>query len=221
VGVAISTEGFFMTAAGVFISIIATLLVGAMSPGPSFVVVSRIAISRSRMDGLAAALGMGIAGVIFSILALAGLTALLTKFTWLYLVLKIGGGAYLVHIAINIWRSAGQPFEIAETDHGRSALARSFSTAFLTQLSNPKTIIVYASIFAALLPRAVPPALVVALPLGVFVVEAGWYAVVAVAFSTRHPRRLYLAAKRWIDRTAGAVMAGLGLRLILSGLSDR
>ena len=94
-------------------------------------------------------------------------------------------------------------------------------TALLTQLSNPKTIIVYASLFAALLPRTVPLDLMIALPLGVFAVEAGWYSIVALAFSARHPRRLYLAAKSWIDRTAGAVMGGLGLRLILSGLSAR
>ena len=104
---------------------------------------------------------------------------------------------------------------------GESMPARSFTTAMLTQLSNPKTIVVYASIFAALLPKAVPVELLLALPVGVFLVEAGWYAIVALAFSARQPRKVYIAAKAWIDRAAGAVMAGLGLRLILSGLSSR
>ncbi len=93
-----------MSSLGIFISIISALMIGAMSPGPSFVVVSRIAISRSRFDGLAAALGMGIGGVTFAILALAGLTALLSQFEWLYLVLKIAGGAYLLYIAFAIWK---------------------------------------------------------------------------------------------------------------------
>lgn len=210
-----------MSSAGVFISIIAALVVGAMSPGPSFVVVSRIAISRSRLDGLAAALGMGAGGVVFAVLALAGLTALLSQFEWLYILLKVAGGAYLIYIAVNIWRGAGQPLEVSDAGDSHRAPRRSFMTALLTQLSNPKTIIVYASLFAALLPRTVPLDLIIALPLGVFAVEAGWYSIVALAFSARHPRRLYLAAKSWIDRTAGAVMGGLGLRLILSGLSAR
>ncbi|MGO7565390.1 LysE family translocator, partial [Rhizobium johnstonii] len=81
--------------------------------------------------------------------------------------------------------------------------------------------IVYASLFAALLPRTLPLDLIFALPLGVFAVEAGLYSIVAFAFSARHPRRLYLSAKGWIDRAACAVMGGLGLRLILSGLSAR
>ncbi|EJB04674.1 putative threonine efflux protein [Rhizobium leguminosarum bv. trifolii WSM597] len=210
-----------MSSAGVFISIMAALMVGAMSPGPSFVVVSRIAISRSRLDGLAAALGMGAGGVVFAVLALAGLTALLAQFEWLYILLKVAGGAYLIYIAVNIWRGAGEPLEVSDAGDSHRAPRRSFMTALLTQLSNPKTIIVYASLFAALLPRAVPLDLMIALPLGVFAVEAGWYSIVALAFSARHPRRLYLAAKSWIDRTAGAVMGGLGLRLILSGLSAR
>ncbi|MBB5665828.1 threonine/homoserine/homoserine lactone efflux protein [Rhizobium leguminosarum] len=210
-----------MSSAGVFISIMAALMVGAMSPGPSFVVVSRIAISRSRLDGLAAALGMGAGGVVFAVLALAGLTALLSQFEWLYILLKVAGGAYLIYIAVNIWRGAGQPLEVSDAGDSHRAPSRSFMTALLTQLSNPKTIIVYASLFAALLPRTVPLDLMIALPLGVFAVEAGWYSIVALAFSARHPRQLYLAAKSWIDRTAGAVMGGLGLRLILSGLSAR
>ncbi|WP_064681519.1 LysE family translocator [Rhizobium bangladeshense] len=210
-----------MSSQGIFISIMAALVVGAMSPGPSFVIVSRIAISRSRLDGLAAALGMGAGGVVFAVLALAGLTALLSQFEWLYILLKVGGGAYLVYIAVNIWKGAGRPLEVSDAVHGHRAPMRSFTTALLTQLSNPKTIIVYASLFAALLPRTVPLDLIFALPLGVFAVEAGWYSIVAFAFSARHPRRLYLHAKGWIDRAAGAVMGGLGLRLILSGLSAR
>jgi threonine/homoserine/homoserine lactone efflux protein len=197
-----------MSSLGIFISIISALMIGAMSPGPSFVVVSRIAISRSRFDGLAAALGMGMGGVTFAILALAGLTALLSQFEWLYLVLKIAGGAYLIYIALAIWKGASEP-------------ARSFTAALLTQLSNPKAIVVYASIFAALLPKTVPAELLLALPVGVFLVEAGWYAIVALAFSARRPRKVYIAAKAWIDRAAGAVMAGLGLRLILSGLNGK
>ncbi|SCW39479.1 Threonine/homoserine/homoserine lactone efflux protein [Rhizobium mongolense subsp. loessense] len=206
-----------MSSAAILTNIFAALMVGAMSPGPSFVVVSRIAISRSRLDGLAAALGMGVGGVMFGILALAGLTALLMQFAWLYLVLKFAGGAYLVYIAFRIWQGAKAPLDVSGAVEGRVALGRSFSMALLTQLSNPKTIIVYASIFAAFLPKTVPAGVMIGLPIGIFAIEAGWYAIVALAFSARRPRQVYLAAKHWIDRAAGLVMGGLGLRLIFSG----
>ena len=63
----------------VLISILGVFLLGAVSPGPSFIVVSRIAISRSRTDGVMAAIGMGIGGFVFATIAVAGLTAILLQ----------------------------------------------------------------------------------------------------------------------------------------------
>jgi threonine/homoserine/homoserine lactone efflux protein len=50
----------------------------------------------------------------------------------------------------------------------------------------------------------------------VFAVEFGWYTIVALCFSTRRPRELYLRAKKWVDRVAAGAIALLGLRLILN-----
>ncbi|MGH6861390.1 MAG: LysE family translocator, partial [Phyllobacterium sp.] len=149
-----------MAAFSVLVSILAAIFIGAMSPGPSFVLVSRVAIASSRLHGLAAALGMGLGGTVFAGLAVLGLTALLLRFEWLYVILKLLGGAYLVFIALRIWRGASEPFSLA-AGGGPAAAGLSVSRAFLlglvTQLSNPKTSIVYAGIFAAFMPPA-PPA---------------------------------------------------------------
>ena len=44
-------------------SIAGAITLGAMSPGPSFVLVARTSVARSRADGLAMALAMGVGGV--------------------------------------------------------------------------------------------------------------------------------------------------------------
>ena len=56
----------------------------------------------------------------------------------------------------------------------------------------------------------------VALLLLVFAVEAGWYALVAQVLSSAAPQKAYLSYKAWVDRAAGLVMFGLGLRLVTS-----
>src|SRR5690349_7693268 len=129
------------------LSILGALLIGAASPGPSFVLVARTSIALSRRDGLAAALGMGIGGVIFGALALLGLNALLTQVAWLYAGLKIAGGLYLLYLAVAIWRGADKPIVVPKTAAGETATgaARSFYYALATQLSNPKTAGVYGS----------------------------------------------------------------------------
>jgi threonine/homoserine/homoserine lactone efflux protein len=198
-------------------SILVALMLGAMSPGPSFVLVARNAIGLSRRDGIATAIGMGIGGVIFSGVALAGVYRLLTAVDWLYLGFKIAGGLYLLYLSSRIWRgSAGKLTIGAGAAEGRANLRKSFWLGLSTQLSNPKTAIAYASIFVALLPQHPPLWCYFVLPPLVFIIEAGWYTVVAVCFSSRRPREVYLRMKKWIDRLAAGAIGALGLRLILT-----
>ena len=198
--------------------VLAALTVGVISPGPSFVMVARTAVSSSRSNGLAAALGMGAGGVVFALAALLGLQAVLLAVPSLYLVLKVAGGIYLAYLGLRIWSAAKQPLVVTSALSGRSAsLPKSLALGFVTQVSNPKTAIVYASVFAAFLPAAPSLGFDVALITIVFAIEAGWYAVVALALSSERPRRAYLRYKAYVDRMAGGVMMLLGLKLVLSG----
>ena len=200
------------------LGICAAMIAGAISPGPSFLMIARTAVAASRADGFAAALGMGIGGVVFAFAALVGLQALFAAVPWVYAALKLAGGAYLVYLAVRIWRGAAKPLApLANAGLSGSAsrrqLIRSLAAGVLTQLSNPKTAIVYAGIFAALLPREIQPWFFMALPLTIFVIEAGWYSIVAFVLSAAAPRNAYLRHKSALDRVAAAVLGALGLRL--------
>ena len=204
------------------LGIAGAMTVGAMSPGPSFVMVARTAVA-SRGDGLAAALGMGAGGIVFAIAALAGLQAAFLAVPGLYLAIKGFGGAYLIYLGIRIWRGARQPLAMTQDAAGTSPRqqgrgGRTFLLGLATQVSNPKTAVVYASIFAAFLPREVPLVLALAVPVVIFCIETGWYAIVALALSSAAPRSAYLRYKVWIDRAAGGVMGLLGLRLVWSAV---
>lgn len=136
-------------------SIAVALALGAMSPGPSFIMVARTSVAVSRRDGLAAALGMGFGAVVFSTVALLGLLAALTAVPLPHLGLKVLGGAYLAYLGVRIWRGARQPLVLESSfRHERPTRAwRSFALGFATQVSSPKTAVVYLSVFASLLPR--------------------------------------------------------------------
>jgi threonine/homoserine/homoserine lactone efflux protein len=204
-----------------FAGIAAAITIGAASPGPSFVMVARTAVSTSRRDGLFAALGMGVGALVFACLALVGLQGLLLAVPSLYVTLKGAGGLYLAYLGIQIWRGAGKPLDSgpAERGSGVHSAARWFVLGLTTQVSNPKTAIVYTSVFAAFLPAVTSVAFNVGVAAIVFVIEAAWYSLVAVGLSSERPRRTYLRYKAWIDGVAGGVMMALGLRLVTSARS--
>lgn len=97
-----------MTTSAAISAILLAILLGAIVPGPSFVIVARNAVGLSRAHGLATALGMGLGGITFAGIALAGLYTLLFAVEWLYVALKIAGGLYLAYIALRIWRGASR-----------------------------------------------------------------------------------------------------------------
>lgn len=197
------------------------VLAGAISPGPSFVLVAKVAMGASRNEGVATSIGMGVGAAIFTVLSLMGLQAVLTNIPALYFFLKIIGGSYLVYIGIRIWKGANEPLSVAnEYAAPQSTLRRSFLIGLITQISNPKTAIVYASIFAALLPPTMPNSVRYLLPFLVFLIEAGWYLVVTFTLSADAPRSAYLQSKSLFDRAAGSVMAVLGVKLIFSNTSQ-
>jgi threonine/homoserine/homoserine lactone efflux protein len=204
-----------MESAGVLLAVAAAILLGAMSPGPSFVVVARTAMARSRSQGVLTALGMGIGGSIFALAALAGLQLVLTAVPSVYRALQIAGTAYLLYIAYRLWVTAPKPLDLVSSDEvDQDSKMRVFLLGLGTQLSNPKTAIVYASVFTAALPEQASWAISAVLVSLIFIVEFGWYAVVAIAFSTGRARNAYLRGKTWIDRLAAGAMGALGVKVI-------
>lgn len=195
-------------------SITIALMLGAMSPGPSFVHVVRISVSKSRQHGLFTALGTGTGAAILGLLAVMGLQAVLLAVPSAYLILKIGGGLYLLWLAYKILKHAKEPVDVDQADKPMMSYAQAYRLGLLTQLSNPKTAVVLASIFTALLPKEIPTYYYVVLPVVCFVIDAGWYTLVTLLFSLAKPRALYLKTKTIIDRLAGGVITILGLKLI-------
>ncbi|WP_192459023.1 LysE family translocator [Musicola keenii] len=198
-------------------AIAAALAVGAISPGPSFLFVARNSIALSRHHGVATALGMGSGALIFSVIALLGVHAVFLAVPMIFWLLKVFGGVYLVYLAVKIWRSANTPLaQGPETETTNLSLRRAFLFGLFTQLSNPKTAVVFAGVFSALLPQQIPLYFYAVIPLVAFLIDAGWYVIVAFVLSAESPRNAYLKYRKIVDSTAGCVMGLLGLKLIFN-----
>jgi len=199
------------------LGMVGVLGIGVISPGPSFVFIAQRSVALSRRDGLTASLGMGLGGVVFAVLALLGIHTVFLLFPWMFVALKIAGGACLAFLGWKIWRGSSTPLVVPGTGSSTPpAAARSFWLGLTTQLSNPKTAVVYGSIFASLLPAQFTWTFALWLLPLVFLVEAGWYSFVALALSTSGPRRVYLGFKTLIDRSAAVILGALGIKLLLS-----
>ena len=201
----------------ILIGLAAVHLLAVASPGPSTVLVIQTAAIAGRRGGLLAALAMMVGALLWAAAALYGLQALFAQFEWLYVAFRIGGALYLLYLAVMLWRHAGDPlpdFAVGRTS--RMTGWQGFMRALLLQLSNPKIMVFFGSIFLSVLPQNLPgwmDGTVLAL---VAVNELAWFSLLALVFSGGPARAFYRRAKIWIDRVMGGVLGVLGLRLIFA-----
>lgn len=202
------------------IAIAAVLVIGVMSPGPSFIYVARNAVVYSRLHGLVTALGTGVGAATFSLMAMLGLQQFLNAVPELFIAMKIFGGVYLIWLAVKIFRTASSPLTLSVNPNAdNKSLWKTFRDGLFTQLSNPKTAIVFASIFTALLPAEIPTAYYSVVPAMSFIIDAGWYSLVALLLSAERPRKVYLRIKGQVDRVSATILSFLGCKLIISSFS--
>jgi RhtB (resistance to homoserine/threonine) family protein len=180
---------------------------GMASPGPNVLLVAQTAMARSRGRALAAALGVATGALVLSSLAALGLAVAIRGSDTLLHALQTAGGAYLVYLGSRVWREARESLQQAPVGAGHG---RYFARGLLTNLSNPKAIVFYASVLTAVLADTDSEWVRVA-AVGVIVVDAVvWHCFLAVTFTRPGVRGWYGRRKGAIDRVVGAGLALLG-----------
>lgn len=203
------------TYTSLLLSLLAVDLLAAISPGPNFVLVTQAAVRRSRRYAAWVVLGLVTANLIWCFAVLLGISTLFKLAPWLYGTIKFTGGAYLIYLGVSLWRSNGdEPMDTESPVQNR--LGAAYFRGLLTNLSNPKSVVYFGSIFALFLSPGAPP-WVEAAAIGIVLFDTVlWYGAVAVLFSSASVQCFYARVRRPVNRVAGAAMVGFGGRLMLA-----
>lgn len=199
------------------LAVITITLLAVISPGPDFAMVSRNSLLRSRRAGVLTALGIGGGVLVHVTYTLLGIGLIIQRSILLFTVLKLVGAAYLVWLGIKMLRTrTGGPITTTAAEPMEDAAA--LRTGFLTNALNPKTTVFIVSLFMQVVRPSTP--VVVQLGYGAFIALAhiGWFALVALFFSTGVFQARLLAVRHWIDRAFGALLVAFGAVLATATL---
>jgi RhtB (resistance to homoserine/threonine) family protein len=198
------------------ISLFVISLATCIIPGPTNFIVMRLGMRRGRAAALAAGMGATASCIVWCAAAALGLAALLATAPWLYKALRIGGGLYLLWFAWALWRARAEGASAPEPEvGGREAVRESFWQGFAVNMTNPKAVLFFASIFSAYVGPQTPlwvEAAAVAVVVGTCL---GWQIAMALLFSAQRAAAGYRRAQQPLDRGAAVLMGGFGVSLIL------
>ncbi len=191
-----------------------------LTPGPDMIYVATRGIARGRSVALISASGVGLGYVVHTVLAVAGLSALLQQSATAFLVVRYAGAAYLLYLGVRtLFERGGFASLRGREGEGRTDdLVRVFFQGTATSVLNPKGIL----FFLAFLPQFVSlgggsVALQVSVLGSIFALLClvvyglvGYFSGSLGDVLVEKPR--FAGALRWIT---GGILVALGLRLAI------
>ena len=191
----------------------------AMMPGPDTMVVLKNALTGGARGGGWACAGISVANFLQGTAAAFGLGAVITRYQPVFETVKWLGAAYLVFLGIQALRGAwrGNYEALDDVRRARASRGRRFREGFLSNITNPKVIVLYLSV----LPQFLTPASTLgdSLLLAYTVAALGvvWQVLLLVFV---HRVRAWLQrrrVRRAMDGVTGMALMGFGAALAFEG----
>ena len=160
--------------------------------------------------------------VLVPVALLLGLSAILVEYQWLTWAVRVLGGLYLAWLGIKLLRArpAAPGSDIAAGGLSGEVRGNSLLFGFLVTLTNPKAIVLFASVFATAVTAATPLWLMVLMVVLVMASSLTWYTIVTLFMSSAPVMRRFQHARHWIERIAGASFVLIGGKIIEYGQAD-
>lgn len=176
----------------------ATLLLAA-TPGPDMTLSISRALAQGKNAALFVVVGTSLGIVVHTMLVAFGISALITASPTAFLILKTGGAAYLLWLAVQAIRF-GSKLTVAKVETQKGTALANISSGFWVNLLNPKVIIFFMTFLPQFVSADDPSVTGKLLFLGLLFILIGMPVNMLVVFTAD-----WLAS--WLQRNRGVMRA--------------
>lgn len=209
-----------MADTSILLFVYGAFVIGLISPGPDLVLVTALSLKAGTRSAVWAALGVATGVGLWVIAAAAGLSKVIADVPSLWEAVRYIGGGALIYmgsraISASIRNSSPQPAE-----QSPSGATGPFVLGLMTNLANPKAAVVLVGLTAvvgdAYTDAGTDAERLLLAVLGMPVLTALWFMMVAVVLSHHAVRNRLTASRRLFEGLTGVALAAVGILLIQS-----
>ncbi len=189
-------------------------LLGAISPGPDFVMTVRNALRYSRRSGIFTSIGISLGLGVHLFYCAAGIGYIISTSNFLFSLIKFLGAGYLIYMGVGSFMDKGSKLTLAEEQSG-SDLSRmqAFKTGFLTNVLNPKATLFFLSLFTFVIGSDTPLYVVLIISAIIILTALVWFSTVSIFFTQQKVQLAFLKYERTINRLLGGFLVLLGIKI--------
>jgi threonine/homoserine/homoserine lactone efflux protein len=194
------------------VALFVSMLVLAAIPSVSVLTVTARSATAGFMHGAATTIGIVAGDIIFISIAILGLSALTEVLGDMFVLVKYLGGAYLVWLAINLWRMQAMKKTVDSTR--QDSLFSSLLSGLFITLGDQKAILFYLGFFPAFLDLSVISIIDTCIIIIIVTVAVGGVKLGYALIASKAGLLTGLRSYRVINIIAGCILFASGLFLI-------
>ena len=195
-----------------FAKITIVCLLGAMSPGPSMVVVINNAIYKNRINGILTAIGHGFGIGIYAFFAVLGIGLIIKTNLFLFNTIKILSIFFLFYLGFQaIFSNPKMNFEKNAIKFG----VKSFLEGFAISILNPKILIWFLAIYSQFMSASNDYILNISLILIASLVDALWYIILVKLVTAKGVLERLKSKLQLIQKLIGYLFITISIFLII------
>ena len=196
----------------IFLKIFAVCLLGAMSPGPSMVVVINNAIFKNRLNGILTSIGHGVGIGIYALFAVLGIALIIKTNLYVFNVIKFLSIIFLVYLGINIMITNDKlEFDGKDINSGFISFLQGLSISLL----NPKIFIWFVAIYSQFMSVDNDMIFNTILILTASIIDAIWYVILTLLVTTNIALDFIKDKSVLLQKFVGSVFIIIGALLLI------
>ncbi|MBI2791364.1 MAG: LysE family transporter [Gammaproteobacteria bacterium] len=191
-------------------------LLGAISPGPDFVVVTQSSLSHGKKAGMATSLGISLGCLVHITYCVLGIGVIVAESIVLFNIIKYLGAAYLVYLGIKALRSSNTLPKIEKTFHAMSthhSLFSAFKKGLLVNLLNPKVTLFILSIFTQVISPETPLLIQASFGIEFAVIAFCWFSLLSFILDNPVFKKRLQSVQGYVEKILGGFLILLGIKV--------
>lgn len=190
-------------------------LIALTSPGPDTAIVLRQVSLHGRVEGIKAAIGIGLGIYVHCLLAINGISLIILSNDLYKLIISLIGGAYIFYLGMTMFVSNSQ----ASTEINNKQSKNSFLNGLITNIFNIKAFLFFVSLFSIIIDNLNGIYFYI-YPIYFAAMSSIWFIFLSFVVTTSKNKTFNVYSNKYISSAMSIILCAIGLLILIRSIYE-
>ena len=190
-------------------------LIALTSPGPDTAIVLRQVSLHGRVEGIKAAIGIGLGIYVHCLLAINGISLIILSNDLYKLIISLIGGAYIFYLGMSMFISNSE----VSTEINNNKSKNSFLNGLITNIFNIKAFLFFVSLFSIIIDNLNGIYFYI-YPIYFAAMSSIWFIFLSFVVTTSKNKTFNIYSNKYISSAMSIILCAIGLFILIRSIYE-